>query len=64
MFERGYLMRVVVYDKKSESMDVYNASAVLFNADMLILSLKHGTGYFPMKRFRFMGIDEKGLLDT
>lgn len=55
-------MRVVMYDKVSEDLSVYNAESCSIQDGFVIVGLKHGTGYFPVKRFVFCGFDEYGLL--
>lgn len=57
-------MRVVMYDKVSEDLTVYNAESFSIQDGVVIVGLKHGTGYFPVKRFVFCGLDERGLLDA
>lgn len=57
-------MRVVMYDKVSEDLTVYNARSFSIQDGVVIVGLNHGTGYFPVKRFVFCGLDERWLLDA
>lgn len=57
-------MRVVMYDKVSEDLTVYNAESFSIQDGVVIVGLKHSAGYFPIKRFVFCGLDERGLLDA
>lgn len=57
-------MRVVMYDKVSEDLTVYNARSFSIQDGVVIVGLNHGIGYFPIERFMFCGLDERMLLDV
>lgn len=56
-------MRAVIYDKESGSLSVYNAGAVAFDGEYIILGSPGWRGFFPTARFLFAGTDEGGLLN-
>lgn len=55
-------MRVVIHDKLSGSLSVYNAGAVSFDDGYIIIGSPGWRGFFPLSRFQFMSLDENGLL--
>jgi hypothetical protein len=55
-------MRVVIYDKESASLSVYNAGAIALDDGYIILGSPGWRGFFPLPRFQFLGLDERGLL--
>lgn len=57
-------MRVVIHDKLSGSPSVYNALAVSVDDGYIIIGSPGWRGFFPLSRFQFMCIDERGLRDV
>lgn len=53
-------MRAVIFDKESGSPSVYNVGAVSCNDGYIILGSPGWRGFFPVSRFRFIGLDERG----
>ena len=55
-------MRAVILDNESGTLSVYNVGAVSCNEGYIILGFPGWRGFFPVSRFRFVGLDERGLL--
>ena len=55
-------MRVVIYDKESDSLSMYCAGAFTVDGGYIILASHKWRGFFPLSRFQFVGLDERGLL--
>lgn len=55
-------MRVVIHDKESGSLSVYSAGAIALDDGYIIIGSPGWRGFFPLSRFQFMGLDERGLL--
>ena len=55
-------MRIVIHDRKSDDLTVYNASAFTVSDDYIILATHNWRGFFPVSRFEFVGLDEECML--
>ena len=55
-------MRVVIHDKESGSLSVYNAWAIALDDGYIIIGSPGWRGFFPLSRFQFIDLDERGFL--
>ena len=55
-------MWVVIHDKERKTDHVYNAGAIAIDNSHIIISSPGWRGFFPLSRFQFIGLDERGLL--
>lgn len=55
-------MLVVIRDNVADDLTVYYAGAITVQDGYIILGADKWRGFFPVSRFDFVGLDEKGLL--
>ena len=55
-------MRIVIHDRKTDDLTVYEAGAFSVSDDYIILATEKWRGFFPVTRFEFVGLDENHLL--
>lgn len=55
-------MRVVIRDRVAGDLTVYKAKDLTVQDGYIILGAEKWRGFFPVSRFDFVGLDEKGQL--
>ena len=55
-------MRIVIHDRKTDDLTVYEAGAFTVSDDYIILFTEKWYGFFHLSRFYLVGLDENRLL--